>query len=149
MRAAEMTSGERRRVERRGDRWRVTTSGEKWQWVESDDEWREEATSGNMRNDIMGCISGDTKAREVWMWSAGFGVCKIKEILREDCIQVSRKSLYHLVRKYQMTGSVTDLPRAPRGRKLSSEHFNYIDEIVENNRIITSQQLHVRTWHGG
>ena len=90
--------------------------------MESDDKWREEGMSVNVRNNIMGCMSADTRTREVWMWSAGFGMCKIKEILWEDCIQVSKKSLCHLVRKYQVTGSVTDLPRAPREKKLSSEH---------------------------
>ena len=54
----------------------------------------------------MGHMTGNTRARVVWMWRAGFPVIKIRERLLEEGVRVSRKLLYFLLRKYQLTNSL-------------------------------------------
>ena len=76
------------------------------------------------------------------MWKAGFPVIKIKQRLSEEGIQVSRKSLYFLLKKYNQTCSVADLKRTPRRRLLTDEHFRFMDEAMEANPELTSRQLH-------
>ena len=91
---------------------------------------------------IMGRMSADTRARVIWMWRAKFSVANICTRLREEDIKVSRKSIYHLLKKHRRTGSIADLKRAPRSRKLNNEHFRFIDEAMEANPQLTSRQLH-------
>ena len=67
---------------------------------------------------------------------------KIRQRLSEEGIQVSRKSLYYLLKKYNETSSVADLTRTPRRRLLTDEHFRFIDETMEANLELTSRQLH-------
>jgi len=90
----------------------------------------------------MGRMSADTRVRVVCLWRAGFSVVKIRERLLEEGIVVSRKSLYLLLKKYNETNSIADQKRAPRRRQLRNEHFQFIDEAMEDNRELTSRQLH-------
>ena len=76
------------------------------------------------------------------MWKVGFSVIKIRQRLSEEGIQVSRKSLYYLLKKHNETSSVADLTRTPRRRLLTDEHFRFIDETMEANLELTSRQLH-------
>ncbi len=91
--------------------------------------------------DTMGRMSMDTRARVVWMWRAGFPISKIRERLGEEGIQVSRKSLYHLVKKYKQTQTIADIKRAPRRSKLTKQQFEFVDEAMDANVELTSRQL--------
>ena len=75
---------------------------------------------------------------------AKFSVIKIRQRLSEEGIQVSRKSLYFLLKKYNQTCSVADLKRTPRKRLLTDKHFRFMDEAMEANPELTSRQLHGR-----
>ena len=90
----------------------------------------------------MGRMSANTRVRVVSMWKAGFSVIKIRQRLSEEGIQVSRKSLCFLLKKYNETSSVADLKRTPRRRLLTDERFRFIDETMEANPELTSRQLH-------
>ena len=70
----------------------------------------------------MGRMSANTRVRVVSMWKAGFSVIKIRQRLSEEGIQVSRKSLYFLLKKYNET--------------------RFIDETMEANPELISRQLH-------
>lgn len=92
---------------------------------------------------VMGHMSADTRARVVWMWRVKFPVTKIQARLRDEGITVSRQSIYLLVRKYQNFGSIADMQKPLQKRLLDSEHFKFIDELMELDPQLTSRQLHV------
>ena len=52
--------------------------------------------------------------------------------------------MYLLLKKYHETNSIADQMRAPRRRQLSIERFQFIDEAMEADRELTSQQFHGR-----
>ena len=90
------------------------------------------------RDGGMGRMSAHTRRRVGWMWRVGFLVIKIRERL----IEVSRKSSYFLLKKYDEINSVADLKRTPRRRLLGNEQIRFIDEAMEANPELTSRQLH-------
>ena len=90
----------------------------------------------------MGRMSINTRVGVVSMGKAGFPVIKIRQKLSEEGIQVSKKSLYYLLNKYNETSSVADLTKTPTRRLLTDEHFRFIDETMEANPELTSRQLH-------
>ena len=59
-------------------------------------------------------------------------------LLQED-ITISRKSLYLLIRKYQEHGT---LHRASRTKILAHEHYQFIDQCMLDNDELTGRQLH-------
>ena len=72
----------------------------------------------------------------------GYTYRNIRERLEEEGIQVSIKSLYLLVVKYQQTGSVLDKCRATRPRILGNDHHRAIDAaLIDNDELTTGQIL--------
>ena len=71
----------------------------------------------------------------------GFSAAKIKKRLEEDGIFVSRRALFKLFAKYARTGTVADLPRAARPRKLSTEQYRFLDEAMTENDELTARKL--------
>jgi len=65
---------------------------------------------------------------------------KIQERLLEEGIQISRKSLYFLLKKYE-TNFIADRKQRAKTRMLSKEHFSCIDREMEQNSELTSRQL--------
>jgi len=53
-----------------------------------------------------------------------------------------KKVAYLLLKKYNETNSIANQKRAPRRKQLRNEHFQFIDEAMEDNRELTSGQFH-------
>lgn len=80
--------------------------------------------------------------RRVVVWrSKGLTVTRILQKLEDENIVTSRKTIYLLLHKYKQTRSLYDLPRGTR-KKLTVEHYCYIDELLSNDDEITCVQLH-------
>ena len=86
----------------------------------------------------MGRMSADTRSKVIFLHNSGVPVSKIKK-LQDLSVEVSRKSIYLLLRKYQVTCSLADRKRKPRS--LNTEHMEFIDQAIDANRALTSLQL--------
>ena len=75
------------------------------------------------------------------MWRASHPVSRIKKKLDETGTDVSRKSIYLLLKKYKESGSLDDRRKRPHCACLSNEHYEFIDETFEGNRDLTFCQL--------
>ena len=104
--------------------------------------WRDAHT----QTENMGRMSTNTRVRVVSKWKAEFPVIKIRQRLSEEGIQVSRKSLYFLLKKYNQTCSVADLKRTPRRRLLTDEHFRFMDEAINGSK--PGAYISATPWHG-
>jgi len=78
----------------------------------------------------------------------GFSLQEIKARLKEEGVHMSKTSLCLLLKKYRETGSVVDRPRARVHKKLTNQHYVFIDQCLENNdihaRAIASNTKHSR-----
>ena len=83
-----------------------------------------------------------TRERVVTLKRQGYTYREIRERLREEQIEVTVKSLYLLVAKYNQTGSVVDRYRATRLRILGNEHYRVIDDALTQNDELTTRQLY-------
>lgn len=90
---------------------------------------------------VMPRLSRETRSRVVLLKSKGFSVKRIEERLKEDGICVSRRSLFKLFAKHRRTGTVADLPRPARPKKLSTEQYEFIDEAMTENDELTARQM--------
>ena len=73
--------------------------------------------------------------------NAGYSVSAIHKRIAEEGVSVSVRSLYKLCRKYREHGSVLDLQRQRRSKKLTPEMEDMIDIEMRNNDELTSVQL--------
>ena len=71
-------------------------------------------------------MSLGTRARVVTLWKAGFTFKRIQELLLLEELSVSVTSLCLLVAKFKRTGSVADHRPIRPARKLSSEHYKFL-----------------------
>ena len=83
------------------------------------------------------CI--DVSSRMVNMWRAKF---KLKDIVDRfaEGVKVSRTAVYNLLTKFRKTESIGDIERRPRSRRLSEEHYRFIDELMADYTDLTSRQ---------
>lgn len=91
---------------------------------------------------VMGRLSYEPRARVMNMWRAKFTVKDIVDRLAEEGVKTSRTAIYNLVSKFQKTNSIADIKRRPRSRRLSGEHYRFVDELMAENTDLTSWQLH-------
>ena len=89
----------------------------------------------------MGRLDYCTRSKVVDFWQRNYQLRYIQAHLSEEGIQVSKKSLCLLIKKYKNTGSVADACKARRPRKLQ-EHYRFIDDAMAENDQLTSRQLH-------
>lgn len=82
-----------------------------------------------------------TRSQVVSMSSKGYTLSKIKKHLNIEGVDVSKKSLCLLLRKYRKTGSVADHRTIPARRKLKDEHYRFIDERMAENDQLTALKL--------
>ena len=68
----------------------------------------------------------------------------IQKRLLEEGVQVSKVSLFALIKKFNQTKLVIDLPKKPRPSKLNECHYRFIDEVMTVNNELTSRQLFSR-----
>lgn len=77
----------------------------------------------------------------VLLRNAGYSVSAIHKRIAEEGISTSVRSVYKLCRKYCIHGSVLDLPRRKKSKKVTPEMENIIDDEMKNNDELTSEQL--------
>ena len=69
----------------------------------------------------MARLNVSTRRRVILLKEAGYSVVDIRKRLSEENISISLQALYNLVKKYNETGKLLDLPRRTRPRKLTGE----------------------------
>ena len=71
----------------------------------------------------------------VSMFNAGYSVAAIQQRLEEEDITVTKKSLYHLIKKFKEKGVYTDLHQKARDKKLTPEMLTMMNnELLENDK---------------
>ena len=80
------------------------------------------------------------------MWRAKFKVKDIVDRLAEEDVKVSRTAIYmyNLLAKFRKTESIGDIKKRPRSRRLSEEHYRFIDELMAENTDLTLRQLYIQ-----
>ena len=73
--------------------------------------------------------------------SSGFSVGKIKARLSEENVDVTRRSLYRLIKKFQQTNQYKDLHRRKREKKITPEMAIVMNNQLEENDEATARQL--------
>ena len=81
----------------------------------------------------------DVHSRIVNMWRTKF---KMKDIMAEKGIKVSQTAVYNLLTKFRKLESIGDIKRRPCSRRLSKEHYRFMDELMAENPDLTSRQLY-------
>ena len=89
----------------------------------------------------MGRLDYSTRSRVVDFSQRNYRLRYIQAHLNED-IEISKKSLCLLIKKYKNTGTVADARRARRPRKLQDQHYRFTDDAMVENDQLTSRQLH-------
>jgi len=75
------------------------------------------------------------------MSQSGYTISKIQAHLAKEDLAVSKKSLYLLMKKYKITGSVADHRTVKPPRKLTDEHYRFLDECMADNDELTATKL--------
>ena len=65
----------------------------------------------------------------------------ISRRLTEENVDVSVRTIYHLVQKYRTKGVINDLPRRKRLRILSQQMRQFIDEELHKDDELTSTRI--------
>ena len=89
----------------------------------------------------MGRLDLVTRRRVVVWRSKGYSIVQILDRLKEEDITTSAKTIYCLLHKFKTNKSVHDLPRGSR-KKLTVEHYCFIDDLLAKDDEITCTQLH-------
>ena len=80
--------------------------------------------------------------RVVFLKQAGYSIAEIQKRLKEENISISSQALFNLVRKYNETGRLIDMPRRTRPRKLDDEMRAVLNQaLTENDELTTRQAL--------
>ena len=106
--------------------------------IEKKDEWWRDAQHPNKEH---GAHERKHKSKGRVIVEGWISCHKNQKRPSEEGIQVSRKSLYFLLNKYNQTCSVADLKRTPRKRLLTDEHFRFMDEAMEANPELTPKKF--------
>lgn len=81
-----------------------------------------------------------TRRRVVYLRQNGHSIAEIQKRLKEENISISAQALFNLVRKYNETGKLIDLPRRNHPRKLNDEMMDFLDEALTANDELTARQ---------
>ena len=71
----------------------------------------------------------------------GFKLCKIQEHLAKEGITVSKKSLCLLLKRFRTTGSVADKRSTRPRKKLTDEHYRFINERMAEDDELTAAKV--------
>lgn len=77
----------------------------------------------------------------VTLYSQGCRVMKICRRFREEGTIISHQALYNLLRKHQNKGTVVDLSRRKREKKITEEMKALIEEELRKNDELTSSGI--------
>ena len=90
---------------------------------------------------VMPKVSNYTRIRIEVLDKQGLPPVAILRSLKNEGLAVSLASVTQIVKKLQITGSVANLPRSVRPKKLSAEGKAFIDQQMEKNDEMTSGQI--------
>ena len=84
------------------------------------------------------------RTRAISLWSLGYTIKIVQERFAKREITVSKKSLRHLIKKFECTGSVANKRQSSPSvlRKLKEHHLVLINKLMAKNDKLTSRQLH-------
>ena len=86
-------------------------------------------------------VSNYTRTRIEVLDKQGLPPVAILRSLKNEDLAVSLASVTRIVKKLRITGSVANLPRSGRPKKLSEEGKAFIDQQMEKNDEMTSGQI--------
>ena len=89
----------------------------------------------------MARLSYETRERVITLYSRGYSLLEIRRRLREVNCPISVQALYNLLRKFREKGTVEDLPRRRRARKITEEMRKLIEEELNKNDELTSSSI--------
>ncbi len=89
----------------------------------------------------MARLTLETRSRVVYIWQKGFRLKAIQERLKEEGVEVSKKSLCLLIKKFKTTGSVRDNRTWTPPRLLQDIHLRFIDQALAADDELTSRKL--------
>jgi len=90
---------------------------------------------------IMPRLSLDARRRAVEYWQSGYSVADIKDRFKEEKVSISKRSLERLMKKYLQYGTLLDLPRRARTKKLTQEMVMFMNSELEKNDEMTAPRL--------
>ena len=82
-----------------------------------------------------------TRRRVIVLKQSGYSIAEIKQRLSEENISISLQSLFSLVKKYNETGKLIDMPRRTRPRKLTREMMAMLNQLLSENDELTSRRI--------
>lgn len=71
---------------------------------------------------------------------AGYSVAEIRKRLNEENISISLQALFSLLKKYNEAGTLLDLPRRTRPRKLTEEMMAMFNQALSENDEMTARR---------
>ena len=80
------------------------------------------------------------RRRIILLKEAGHSVVDIRKCLSEENISISLQALYNLVKKYNETGKLLDLPRRTRPRKLTGEMMAMLNQGLSEDDELTARR---------
>lgn len=86
-------------------------------------------------------VSDYTRTRIEVLDKQGLTPIAILRSLRNEGLSASLASVTRIVKKIRITGSVANLPRSGRPKKLSEEAKAFIDQQMQKNDEMTSSQI--------
>ena len=94
-------------------------------------------------------LSIEARRRIVLLYSCGCSVPSIVQRLEQEDVEVSKRAVYDLVKKFRLKGVVKDLPRRKKARILTYEMKMFIEEELQKNDELTSTAINtslIRKW---
>ena len=82
----------------------------------------------------------ETRRRVIFLSRSGYSVSQIKKRLKQENINISLAALYNLLKKYNETGKLIDLPRRTRPIKLNNVMRAFINQALSENDELTARQ---------
>ena len=86
-------------------------------------------------------VSNYTRTRIEFLYKQDLHPAEIFKLLKGEGLLVSFASVTRIIKKLQLTGSVANLPRSGRPRKLSVAANAFIDQQMRSNDEMTSAQI--------
>ena len=86
-------------------------------------------------------VSNYTRTRIELLYKQGLHPAEIFKLLKGEGLLASFASVTRIIKKLQLTGSVANLPRSGRPRKLSVEANAFINQQMRSNDEMTSAQI--------
>ena len=81
------------------------------------------------------------RRRVIVLKQSRYSIAEIKKRSSEENISISLQSLFSLVKKYNETGKLIDMPRRKRPRKLTREMMEMLNQLLSKNDELTARRI--------